>query len=232
MRQTIALSLLATVCFLGLLAWPSADVAGAPEETGVWIYDLRIVRVDPLSAQVAETAPDWFQDGATTTDKPWPELLRSLKTRGRTTLLLDQRVTGMTGVKTLAEQKRASPVLSTNFRSETDVREQLTTIQSGCRVELTSTKMLSYGVSAKYELFPVARAPASAVHGGAKSGQMYVVQSGPEVETMWHGSHPALNGKTLLLHYREQVAFAGEEQPQAVELYAFITARYVATGTR
>ena len=48
----------------------------------------------------------------------------------------------------------------------------------------------------------------------------------PACSTQWAGTHPILvDGRTLVLAYREQVAFGGLE-PRGVEIYALVSGRY------
>ena len=44
----------------------------------------------------------------------------------------------------------------------------------------------------------------------------------------WNGSHPRLDGDTLVLQYREQVPSGKDGAARAVEIYALLTGRFVA----
>lgn len=234
MGRMVAFLLCVSVVLAGIVAWPADRAMSGPESGGVWIYDIRVVRVDPPNPEVAEKHPTWFPEGTTTTTKPWQELLTSLKQRGTSTILLDQRVTGLENSNCTAVQKRERPVLAVNNKDLNNVQSRLTTLESGCRVKLTTNAagVLTYDVQAMWIFDPVARTLSPVRDTEPKPGAMRVpatvVHAPVQGLTTWQGTHPSLSGNTLVLHYREQVAHEGEAAPQAMEIYTFLTGRYVA----
>ena len=107
---------------VGLLVGPGAraeEGAGAPKASGTWVYDVRVVRVDPAESAVLEVAPPWQPGGAAgaTTTAAWADLLAGLKVRGRATILLDQRLTAIGGVTTEFRQERKRMVVTLQHRA-------------------------------------------------------------------------------------------------------------------
>jgi hypothetical protein len=90
------------------------DAGTGPQRPATWVYDLRVVRVDPPAAEVVETAARATPAAVTgaTTTTPWADLLAGLKDRGRTTILLDQRGSAVEGGATEFHQQRRRSVLS------------------------------------------------------------------------------------------------------------------------
>jgi hypothetical protein len=176
---------------------------------GTWVYDVRVVRIDPSAAAVLEAAPTWNSvdpAGAVTT-ATWGDLLGSLKQRGRATILLDQRVTAIEGARSEFGQWRKRPVLSLQHRAtgvETWSASYVETQTSG---ELLSGRggSLEYRVRATWEEAPKGEG------------------TGPLGEVTWKGSRMGFaSGETLVLSHRHQQV-PEAVPPQGLEIYVFVT---------
>jgi len=204
-----ALALLA-LGTMGLLIGPGAraeEGTATPKLPATWVYDVRVVRVD-ADAAVVEVAPSWEPAGASgaTTTSTWADLLAGLKARGRTTILLDQRSTTWSDVKTALKQERRRPLLTLRNRNgPTDIWEA-SYVETGAKAELVSTSHgLSYDVNVRWEEAPG--------EGGLA----------PLGSTEWSGACSDLKaGETLVLSHRQQQV-AQPPGPQGLEIYVFIT---------
>jgi hypothetical protein len=206
-----SLALLLVFCPMAFNPAVAEDKPAAKAESSpaVWIYDVRLVRVDPAAAEGAEKAGPFAKANGTTTSASWPEALAALKNRGQTTLLMDQRVTALEGTKAEAKMVRSLPVLAAAFQDKANRQLRSARLQTGCNAALTTTgASFFYDVEVKLALHP----PTDDM--GA-----------PEMTTRWSGSHTTLSGKTLVLHSREQILSADGKSQRAVELYALITGR-------
>ncbi len=198
-----------------ILALAGALLAGSParadekKATGVWVYDLRIVRVDPPTKEGAE-APHPFESLAgTTTKKSWAEQLAMLKKRGPTCLLMDQRVTTMPSEKATAASDRSVPILALNFKDKNNAQSRAANVKTGCKLDVTpGPDSMRYVVQVRW-----------ATPGASKD------DAPQELLAEWNGSHPNLRGDTLVLHYREQVPTSSGTAARAVEIYALLTGR-------
>jgi hypothetical protein len=183
------------------------------EESGVWVFDVRVVRVDPSAPEGAEQ-PSPFPDlRGTTTRMGWRDALAALKKRGTTTILADQRLTTVDGIMAAAKSERSVPTLAVNFSDVNNTQKRAATVRTGCMLEVTPSKgLLTYRVEARWAL----------------AGQeVPETEAPPQLTASWSGTHPALGGDTLVLHYREQLL--GKDTPtRAVEVYALLTGRFVA----
>jgi len=207
-RGLFLAALTVTLAF-ALLPGRPARAEDPAVQPGVWIYDLRVVRVEPVEAAGAEAALPFGTNSGATTDLPWKDALALLKQRGRTTLLLDQRVTTLTGVKANASSERVRPVLLVNMKTKNDEQRRASTIRSGCKLEVTpGDDAMRYVVDVRWT------APAASPDGAPQ-----------QLSAAWQGSHPPLRGRTLVLHQGEQVRVRNAGQARAVEIYALLTGR-------
>ena len=205
------------ICIFLLSLLAVSAVAGAARAddgedgaAGVWVYEVRVVRVDPAVAETSETPSTLESATGTTVKMGWPEMLAALKQRGRTTVLLDQRITKLEGVKGYAMTERAVPIVSIASSDINNTQKRSATIKTGCKFEATTTTHLQYNLEAKWIL----DAP------GGDFGP-------PQQVTGWNGTHPNLSGETLVLSYREQVDQGPGKAARAVEIYGLITGRFV-----
>lgn len=203
-RLVLAVSLLA-VC--GATAMVSrADGPEAPPTT--WVYDVHVVRVDLRDPEAAGLAP-WPGPDATAVTTPWPDLLRSLKERGRTTILCSQRVTGFGGGPTVvAADRRTTPRIIVNSVNGGIVSSTLGSFSEGASVELgTDVNGLEYSVRAEW-LLPEVSAGAGPVSATAQ----------------WKGTHGLLRGQALLLRHAQQHESAPDAR-SGVEVHVVIVGR-------
>lgn len=172
----------------------------------VWVYDVRVVRVDPATKEGAEAAHPFGSLSGTTTKLAWPAALAALKKRGTTTILMDQNITTMPGDKARGHAERVVPIMSLNFASRNDEQKRASNVKTGCRLDLHPlADRLQYGLHVQWAL------------------QGRTSEDPPEqFVAEWNGSHPPLAGETLVLHYREQVA-QGKSAARAVEIYGLVT---------
>lgn len=180
--------------------------------SGVWVYDVRVVRVDTTTPEITETSAPWeVTDGGPTVTTAWPVLLKQLKERGRTTLLVDQRVTAMAGTEAVVTQKRDRQIRMFQNQDLHNERWQSSTISTGCTAKLSmqAPGFLRYSVQVSWEM-------------GPEDSDLRPLAG----STAWSGTYPALRGETLVLSYREQVVYADRE-PRGVEIHVFVTGRLV-----
>ena len=212
LRQAPVLLGLVALGAVGLLVERAAraeDGEAAPRAPGTLVCDVRVVRVDPADPAAVEAAPAWqTADAGATTIVAWAELLTGLKARGRTTILLDQRLTAIGGVPMSFKQTRMLPLVM--LRSRADKQEFWET-----SYRETGTKgMIEAGVNGmRYEIDVTWEEPQS------KDGML------PISTTSWKGSHSSLSvGETLVLTHRQQWT-AGEAATHGIEIYVLVTAR-------
>ena len=200
----MALLLAASTVLTGDAARAGEDAAAAK---GVWIYDVRVVRVDPSTREVAES-PDAIPGlTGTTTKASWRECLAALKQRGATTILMDQNVTTLPGKKASAKRDRTVPILALNFANRNDEQKRASNVKTGCRLDVVpSGQVLDYSLAVRWSL--AAAKPSDAP-------EQFVAE--------WSGAHPNLQGETLVLHYREQVEQG--RSSRAIEIYGLVTGR-------
>lgn len=183
------------------------DAPSAPKVPEAWVYDIRVVRVDPSDPAVVETAPTWKPAGATgaSTTATWADLLGGLKARGATTILLDQRVTTVAGVATEFKQQRRRPVLSLRNRAANAETWETMYIETGTSGQLVSTAHgLQYMIDVSWEEAP------------KEDG------TGPVGNVSWKGTRSGgATVETLVLSHRQQVA--GSTGQRGLEIYVFIT---------
>jgi hypothetical protein len=201
--------LLAAAALVGPGAARAGDEEASPPE-GVWVFEVRVVRVDPATPETSE-APSALESVTGTTVKTgWPEILAVLKKRGKTTLLLDQRLTTLHGTKGQLNSERSVPILALNSEDMHNAQKRSATVKTGCKFEATVTEHMTYRLEARWTL----DAP------GGDHGP-------PQLTTQWQGSHPALKGDTLVLSYREQVDQGAGKAARAVEIYGLVTGNFV-----
>lgn len=201
--------LVALAAWAGLppLAAQAGDEGGA---SGVWVHEVRVVRVDPAAPEVSETPSVLESATGTTVRMGWPETLAALKQRGRTTVLMDQRLTTLEGLKGHAGGDRSVPILALNAKDLQNEQRRSARVRTGCKFEATVTAHLQYDLEVRWILDTP----------GGDNGP-------PELTTTWSGTHTTLDDETLVLSYREQVAQAQGKPPRAVEIYGLITGRFV-----
>ncbi len=187
--------------------------ASAPPAPTTWVFDVRLVRVS-VSPATVEAAPPWQPPGATgaTTKAPWADLLTGLKARGRTTILLDQRVTAIDREKTECRQdwKRVALMLR-NRQDNPEGKIELSDVsyvETGTKGELTpSSDGLRYQFDVRWEEAPP-------TEGAAPIGSV-----------SWRGSHSSIPaGETMVLSYRQQQVAGKDKGPEGLELYVLVTA--------
>ncbi len=214
-RIVVGFSLVALAA-VAVIAEPGAraeDAAAAKPRVGTWVYDVRVVRVDSTISTAVEAAPAWQPMGASgaTTTATWADLLAGLKARGRTTILLDQKVTAVDRTATEFKQERRRPVLVLQDRVSSSAvggdneRRSVSYVPSGANGQITPyPEGLEYRVDVSWEERPAADGMVST---GSAS---------------WRGSHSALTaGATLVLSHREQIGTA--EASQGFEIYVLVT---------
>jgi hypothetical protein len=190
------------------LAARAEDGATPAPTPGTWVYDVRVVRVDPTASTVLEAAPTWksASPADATTIATWSDLLAGLKGRGRTVILLDQRLTGIESVPTNFSQRRKRMVLSLQQRATNAEHWSSSYVETGTSGHLKAgSGGLHYGLEVSWEETPT------------EDG------SGPLGSVSWEGSHTTFAaGQTLVLSHRQQQVQEG--QSPGLEIYAFVTA--------
>jgi hypothetical protein len=216
LHRVPALLTLLALGALGLLVGSAAraeDGAAARQGSATSVYDVRVVRVDPVESTVLEVAPPWQPVVAVgaTTSVAWADLLAGLKRRGRTTILLDQRVTAIGGVPAEFKQERKCAVLMLSDRTVQDTAAKTETWRSMYNATGTSGQLvttpdgLQYRVEVLWDERPTADGTA------------------PMGNTSWKGSYSNLKaGETLVLSHRQQQV-AGTEPIQSIEIYVLVT---------
>ncbi|MDA1194032.1 MAG: hypothetical protein O2894_02505 [Planctomycetota bacterium] len=194
-----------------LLVAPQPHPAQAEEgaEEPVWIYEVRVVRVDPVMAEGTEAPSPFPELQGTTVTLAYPEMLTRLKARGRTHVLMDQRISALPGIKSLASEESSEPVLVLNSEDLTNAQYRASVVRTGCHFEQTTdTRHLDYSLQVTGNLNPPQPKTPS-----------------PSYAVSWRGSHLPLNGRTLVLVHRRQIQRPGAAEALGVEHYAFITGR-------
>jgi len=198
---------------LGLLVGPGAragEPVAAPQGPATWIYDVRVVRVDPVDSAVVEVSPPWQPAGTAgaSTTATWAELLAGVKGRGRATIMLDQRLTAISSAQTLFEQTRKRAALALQSRSGSSENWNTTVVETGARGELQSlSDGLQYRIDVRWEDVPPADGTAPLDLRSAE----------------WKGSCPNFKaGETLVLSHRQQQS-AEAATTKGLEMYVFVT---------
>gem|GEM_PF-6126459 len=209
------LSLFALGAF-GLLVGSGAraeEGAAARQASVTWVYDVRVVRVDQMVSATVEVGPPWQLSGAAgaTTKTPWAELLASLKARGRTTILLDQRVTAIEErEKAVFRQERKRAVLLLRNRQDS----------SQGKLELSDSSYVEVGT--KGELGPFAGGLGYDIDARWEEGPT-TDGTTPLGSATWRGSHANFPpGETLVVSHRQQ-QIAGTTGSEGLEIYVFVT---------
>jgi hypothetical protein len=174
---------------------------------------VRVGRVDPPTLEGAEAPGPFPYMQGTTVDVGWPEALAALKKRGATTILSDQRLTTTTGFKAQIQSERQVPIIAVNFADVNNVQKRSAVVKTGCKFEVTPT-----GGSFRYE---------AEARWALAADEVPETEAPPQLTTAWDGTHPDLDGSTLVLHYREQIKAAKDRPARAVEIYALITGRLI-----
>jgi len=206
--------LVAAGALLGTVASSGVRAARAEDKpiSGVWAFDVRIVRVDPPTKEGAEAPPPFTSMTGTTTKATWRDALTLFKQRGPTTLLMDNNVTAVDGEKAAASSDRTVPILAVNFANNADQQLRSTNVKTGCKLEVTPAgSLLRYSLQVQWT------SPAATN-----------LDAPEQFQAEWMGSHPRLDGDTLVLQYREQVPYGKDGTLRAVEIYALLTGRFIA----
>ena len=102
-----------------------------------WIYEVRVVRVDPSSAEASEAGSPFPQLESTTIALPWSEILARLKKRGATRVLMDTRITARTGTQSTAMEESSVPIVALNFQDRNNEQYRSQMIRQGCTFKQT-----------------------------------------------------------------------------------------------
>ena len=206
------LTALTLVLIAGLL--PASSVRGeegpGTSDAATWLFDVRLVRVDAPTPEAVESPAPWEGAGACTTSLTWPEILAQLKTRGRTTLLLDQRITALAGSEALASQTGDRQIQQLQSRDFNNERWSSAPLVTGgtAKLRVGDGDALTYQLEARWEI------PSN------EDGVRSLLRT-----SKWAGTFRAIpNGGTLALTYREQIRTWGEARV-GTEIHAFVTMR-------
>jgi hypothetical protein len=205
----------AALVLLLLVALSAGDRARAGEDTavGAWVFDVRVVRILGTSPDVVEQGPAWALDetASPVVTLPWKDLWTSLEERGRAVLLLDRRVTAVEGTDAQIVDSQSRPGERFERRDSHNETWGSASVETGVTARLSAAGTLRYEIDVRWDL----ELPA-----GATRGRFTGL-------SRWNGTWPRLNGKTLVLGHRQQVPAAGDAAPIPVEIYAFVTVRFV-----
>lgn len=193
-------AVLALLLGLGALGPAAADDApGQSAQAGHWLYEVRIVRVDPGEAGATEAGSPFAELKDTTVTLPWSAILKRLKARGKTTVLMDTRVNALDGVKSMVSEETSTPITALNFHDRNNEQYRSQLVKQGCSFEQTTSAKagrLQYLIQ---------------VRGTATPPQP--TQPPTQYVTSWNGTHAVLEGATLVLEHRRQVAVAAKPTP-------------------
>ena len=206
------LAVVTVACLVGALSLRPAE--GEDTEAGqaqdVWMFDVRVVRVDAATPEAVETPTLWEAVDSCTVDSPWPLLLAHLKARGKTTLLLDQRITALGGTEALISQTGDRQFEQLQSRDLSNERYAPAPVVTGAtaKMRVADGSALNYQVEARWVIRP-----------GVDRVRPMMRAS------KWAGTYRAIpNGRTLVLSYREQIDTWGESRV-GTEIHAFLTMR-------
>ena len=215
MRRTLRVPLLVlSLLVLGVAATSPVgvvadeEVASAPPQ-GQWLYDLRVVKVVGDMALAEKPAP-WAEGagGRPIVDTAWPVLRQALQERGATTLLMDQRVTTVPYVPAQLKQSRAEAMEIFDRRDKSNEFWKSSVRNDGCDGKLMPGSELDYEVLVQWSL-------------SRPDSEMPVQHT-----SAWRGRALHFPGSTLVLSHRQQDGVGGAE-PVTVEIWAFLTARWL-----
>lgn len=210
LKKTLLVVTLAGLAALVLAPAVQSEEAEAVATPGLWMFDVRLVRVDAATPEAVESQAPWEAEGSCIVDTPWPELLSQLKARGKTTLLLDQRVTSITGMEALISQTSDRQWEQLVSRDLSNERYGIAPIVTGgtAKLRMQEPDRLQYQLEARWEL---------------RSGSEQVRSI--LCATKWSGTLAAVaDGRTLILSYREQIETWGDARV-GTEVHAFVTLR-------
>ncbi len=154
-----------------------------------WVYELRIVRVDPADPKASEAGSPFPELQGTTLGLGWPDILARLKQRGTTRVLMDTRVTARAGVRSTTLEESTTPVMAINSQDRNNEQYRAQMIRQGCSFTQTTVPDLTYDLQVRGALDAPGRMRAPVSYSVA-----------------WKGTHPLLDGRTLVLEHRQQVA--------------------------
>lgn len=203
-----ALTPLVSLLLLGVLAaFVPGSGAQAEEEAlraVAWALDVRIVEV--RSDPVAGLTPP-FDVGGTTRDFDFAKVVATLRARGATRVLMDQRVTAVEGSEAKATNEHVIPIERFDTADQNSRRVRFDTTRTGCAAALLPSETgFGYEIKAHWTFWPS------------------LDDAVPAATTTWEGEHRALqSGETLALHAREHV-LDREAEPKVAEVYCFVTA--------
>ena len=202
-----ALALLA----LASLVVPPATARAEDAPSYVWLYEVRVVRVDLAQAEGVETPAPFPELKATTLTLAWPEVLRRLQARGVATVLMDARVTALEGGRSTTTEETTTPIVGLNFEDKNNQQYRSTIVKHGCSfTQLTTGDTLEYQLQIRASVTPPKPKDLPV---------QYVIE--------WNASHPRLDGRTLVLDHRRQIQQAEGRPDRAIEHYALVTGRWV-----
>jgi hypothetical protein len=206
MRLTLGFAGLFVVTLLLLLA-PAGALRGEEEGRAFWAFTIRVVRVDLADPAMAERDPWDRAPGRVDLEQPWPEVLATLASRGRTTLLLDQSLTGPSGLMVEAREQHDSQLVSFQNRDLENQRWVASQLSRGVQVRLrVSQDQLEYDAEVLDLLPPY----------DEESGQATVRR------IRWQGAQPARRGEAIALRHAAQYDLPPGDRV-GVELHAFLT---------
>lgn len=215
MSLALRMPLVAIVALAVALLFSSALPVGADDgakedaPAGQWLYDIRVVKVvgdHDLAARPAAWAEG--PGGSPVVPTPWAGLLTSVRERGATTILMDQRVTTLPDMAVEATQSRARQLEVFDRRDQNNEFWKGSILNEGCTAKLVPGDHLEYEVHVQWTQ--------------ARPGSTIPLQA----TSRWRGNVLHFPGSTFVLSHREQVDIGGEA-PVTVEIWAFLSARWL-----
>lgn len=210
LKKTLLVVTLAGLTALVLAPTVQSEEAEAVATPGLWMFDVRLVRVDAATPEDVETPAPWEAGGSCIVDTAWPELLSQLKARGKTTLLLDQRVTARAGSEALISNTLDRQIQQLTSRDLSNERWGVAPVVTGgtAKLRMQEPDRLQYQLEARWAI-------------RSNREQVRPIMCA----TKWMGDLPAVaDGRTLILSYREQIETWGDARV-GTEVHAFVTLR-------
>jgi hypothetical protein len=201
-RHKALRALLGGLLLLGAASLGIPAARGGESEPTAWVVDARIVRVDLVDPAAAEQTP--FQEPDGLEARTFPDLLGALKERGTTTLLLDQRVTALSGTTAEAKRQRTRWIEQFQRRDVNNENWIGSALNESASVQVVCGETCEYTVDVEW-LLPL-----------EAEGM-----TEPLVRSAWKGRLVARPGRTLVLRQAEQVVWRSTER-RGFELYVFL----------